>query len=147
MSKPLYLLDTNILVHAARRDATWERIKEQYDPFMREPSPVYSFVSDGELRSLAKQWNWGEDKVEQMEYVLQYFLRVTLENNTIVEAYATLDAFSRVKGIKMGKNDLWIAASAYCLNAVLLTEDTDFDHLNNVFIQVAGVQKASIGED
>jgi tRNA(fMet)-specific endonuclease VapC len=80
MSKPLYLLDTNILVHAARRAAT-------------------------------------------------------------------LDAFSRVKGVKMGKNDLWIAASAYCLNAVLLTEDTDFDHLNNVFIQVAGVRKASIVED
>jgi tRNA(fMet)-specific endonuclease VapC len=144
MPKPLYLLDTNILVHASRRDTTWEAVKEQYDPFMRQPSPVYSFVSDGELRSLAKQWNWGEDKVEQMEYVLQYFLRVTLENDAIVESYATLDAFSRIKGIKMGKNDLWIAATAYCLDAILLTEDGDFDHLNNVFIQVANVQKTAV---
>jgi tRNA(fMet)-specific endonuclease VapC len=141
MPKPLYLLDTNILVHASRRDATWKAIKEQYDPFMREPSPVYSFVSDGELRSLAKQWNWGDDKVEHMEYILQYFLRITLENDAIVESYATIDAFSRIKGIKMGKNDLWIASTAYCLDATLLTEDGDFDHLNNVFIQVANVQK------
>ena len=144
MPKPLYLLDTNILVHASRRDATWEAAKEQYDPFMRQPSPVYGFVSEGELRSLAKQWNWGEDKVEQMEYVLQYFLRVTLENDAIVEAYATLDAFSRIKGVKMGKNDLWIAATAYCLDPILLTEDGDFDHLNNVFIQVANVQKTVV---
>ena len=61
MAKPLYLLDTNILVHACRRDSAWETIKAQFDPMMSEPLPVYSFVTDGELRSLALQWNWGED--------------------------------------------------------------------------------------
>ena len=29
MAKPLYLLDTNILVHACRRDSAWEVIKAQ----------------------------------------------------------------------------------------------------------------------
>jgi predicted nucleic acid-binding protein len=37
---------------------------------------------------------------------------------------------------KMGKNDLWIAATASLLNASLITTDADFDHLNDVFLNV-----------
>jgi len=36
----------------------------------------------------------------------------------------------------MGKNDLWIAATAYALEAVLLTTNGDFDHLHNLFFEV-----------
>jgi predicted nucleic acid-binding protein len=36
----------------------------------------------------------------------------------------------------MGKNDLWIAATAYAMNAMLLTTDGDFDHLENAFIDL-----------
>jgi predicted nucleic acid-binding protein len=39
----------------------------------------------------------------------------------------------------MGKNDLWIAATASVLDATLLTTDNDFDHLQNEFLQVAKV--------
>jgi tRNA(fMet)-specific endonuclease VapC len=132
MPSPLYLLDTNILVHACRRDASWNAIKAQFDPMMTDPAPVYCFVTAGELRSLAKQHDWGEEKLQQMEFVLRYFPRITIESDDVVNAYATLDTYSRRQGIRMGKNDLWIAATAFCLNAILLTEDADFDHLQNV---------------
>ncbi|MET3125260.1 putative nucleic acid-binding protein [Arcicella rosea] len=36
----------------------------------------------------------------------------------------------------MGKNDLWIAATASLLNLTLVTTDSDFDHLNNYFLQL-----------
>jgi predicted nucleic acid-binding protein len=39
----------------------------------------------------------------------------------------------------MGKNDLWIAATASTLNIPLLTTDNDFDHLNGVFLEVKKV--------
>jgi predicted nucleic acid-binding protein len=39
----------------------------------------------------------------------------------------------------MGKNDLWIAATAYILDATLLTADGDFDHLNGSFLDVKKV--------
>jgi tRNA(fMet)-specific endonuclease VapC len=35
----------------------------------------------------------------------------------------------------MGKNDLWIAASAAVTSAVLMTTDKDFDHLHPQRIQ------------
>lgn len=62
-------------------------------------------------------------------------------------SFSEIDAFSQGKhGVKklpngmssrnMGKNDLWIAASASVLNAVLLTTDKDFDHLDEEFLEV-----------
>lgn len=39
-------------------------------------------------------------------------------------------------GKPMGKNDLWIAATAFASNATLLTADRDFLHLNQAFIPV-----------
>jgi len=36
----------------------------------------------------------------------------------------------------MGKNDLWIAATAYVIQATLTTTDKDFDHLNKTFINL-----------
>lgn len=36
----------------------------------------------------------------------------------------------------MGKNDLWIAATASVLNLELITTDSDFDHLDGSFIKL-----------
>jgi tRNA(fMet)-specific endonuclease VapC len=36
----------------------------------------------------------------------------------------------------MGKNDLWIAATAALLGLKLVTTDADFGHLNGVLIEV-----------
>jgi tRNA(fMet)-specific endonuclease VapC len=36
----------------------------------------------------------------------------------------------------MGKNDLWIAATASLLNLKLITTDADFDHLDSSFISL-----------
>ena len=36
----------------------------------------------------------------------------------------------------MGKNDIWIAATASVLKSTLITTDKDFDHLNNRFLEV-----------
>lgn len=58
-----------------------------------------------------------------------------------------MDAYSKHKdsvrkypkgysSIKVGKNDLWIAATAQVTNSKLVTTDRDFDHLDGVFIDV-----------
>jgi predicted nucleic acid-binding protein len=38
--------------------------------------------------------------------------------------------------IIMGKNDIWIAATAKVADATLLSIDNDFNHLNKTFIKV-----------
>ena len=48
----------------------------------------------------------------------------------------------------MGKNDLWIAATASVLNAALLAIDHDFDHLSSVFLKVIYIdQKLTASDD
>lgn len=39
----------------------------------------------------------------------------------------------------MGKNDLWIAATASLLNLQLVTTDGDFDHLDQTFLSLKKV--------
>jgi predicted nucleic acid-binding protein len=62
-----------------------------------------------------------------------------------MENYADIDAFSqsnhptmRLSGSarKMGKNDLWIAATTFLLQGKLFTTDGDFFHLHNTFFAV-----------
>ncbi|MEK7833484.1 MAG: PIN domain-containing protein [Acidobacteriota bacterium] len=134
MAEPLYFLDTNILVHLVRRDDLGRYINARFSLFTANPRPMISDVSEGELRSLAIQWGWGKSKLEQMEFVFSCFSRIAIGDPMILKAYAVIDAHSQSIGNPMGKNDVWIAASAKALGARLLTTDKDFDHLEPHFV-------------
>lgn len=131
---PIYQLDTNILIYAVRGGITWNKIKAVCDPLMTEPRPIYSLVSEAELLSFAEQNRWGAAKRQQVAFFLGYFDRVTIDDPKILAAYTLIDAFSRKKGVTMGKNDLWIAATANVYGAVLVTTDRDFEHLHGKYL-------------
>lgn len=130
----LYLLDTNILVHLVRGDALGQRIQATYAPLMAERRPLISVVTDGELRSLTYQFDWGNERLEQVLFLLGYFQRMPIDTPDVLRAYVVIDADSRRNGRRMGKNDLWIAATTHVTGATLLTSDEDFDHLDPVFL-------------
>lgn len=58
------------------------------------------------------------------------FVVVPIELPGMYDAYATIDHESRRTGIAIGKNDVWIAATAKVTGTTLLTTDKDFDHLH-----------------
>lgn len=139
-----YLLDTNILLHYIRKDAISKQIDDVWRPFSSANRSIVSIVSFGEIESIAIQSNWGQQKLFLLEQLLMLVLRADLTLD-IVERYAAIDAFSQGKSKthtleatarNMGKNDLWIAATASVLNAKLLTTDADFDHLNGVYVDL-----------
>lgn len=129
-----YFLDTNILIHLIRRDFTGEALIQQYNLYLTSPRPLISDVTEGELRSLALQWKWGNSRLEQMEFLLSYFWRISINTTELFNAYAVIDAYSESVGFSMGKNDLWIAAPVYTSQSHLLTTDKDFNHLQARFI-------------
>jgi len=68
-----------------------------------------------------------------------------LDTNILIDRYVQIDTFSQNKLLgqplgltprNMGKNDLWIAATASVLGAKLLTTDGDFNHLQGVFLDL-----------
>lgn len=69
-----------------------------------------------------------------MEFVLGHFPLVTIHDPPVIEAYAAIDAHFQRQGRSVGKNDLWIAATAVTTGAVLLTTDHDFDDMDPLFL-------------
>jgi tRNA(fMet)-specific endonuclease VapC len=114
--------------------------------------PMISVVTVGEILSFGMQAGWGEKKMQAVQGLMTKIVRADINSADIdlLNAYAETDAFSKGKtilkhasksAIKMGKNDLWIAATAKVAGATLLTIDSDFDHLNSTFIQVKKYQR------
>lgn len=131
-----YLLDTNVLVHCVRGDDVWQGIQAAHFLLLLEPLPLICVVSVGELRSLASQFNWQTRRRSQMEFILDYFDWVNIDRPSILNTYAEIDAWTRQNGRKMGKNDLWIAASAAESGSRLITTDQDFISLDPTFLAV-----------
>lgn len=129
-----HLLDTNILVHFVRGSDVWARVRDVYQLLTAELRPIISVVTVGELRSLSLQWKWGKRKLDQVEFALASFEVRTILDADVIRLYATIDAFCESIGHPLGKNDLWIAATAAVTGATLLTTDRDFDHLAPRFL-------------
>ena len=64
--------------------------------------------------------------MNQAAFLLGYFGRAGIDAPDVLQAYADIDTFSRNGGIRMGKNDLWIAATVLALDATLVSCDGDF---------------------
>lgn len=121
------IFDTNLIVEHIRR---------------QEPLPglaVIPMVVAGELEAFALKADWGYQKVTFLQKTLNYYPLVEV-SRSLTTLYAQVDAFSQGKlassplppGLtsrNMGKNDLWIAATALYFDMELYTNDKDFDHL------------------
>lgn len=136
------LFDTNVLIHLA---------KDHSLKFLQLINPdnhkiFISVVTVGELKSIALQNNWGPRKLAVIEILLEEMLIVEI-NEGLIDSYAQIDAYSQHRNSSfpdypfktarnMGKNDLWIAATAALLGLKLITTDGDFDHLHEAFFEV-----------
>jgi predicted nucleic acid-binding protein len=140
-----YLLDTNILLAYLRDGGLANKIDKHFQPLAYPNTPIVSVVSLGELKSIALRNNWGQKRLDLLDKFVKQFLIADINIATIIDKYAEIDAFSQGKlaskllkesARNMGKNDLWIAASASVLKATLLTSDHDFSHLKNEYINL-----------
>ncbi len=121
----MILLDTNIVIKHIRKELIYA------------DSSFISIVTVGELKAFAKKKNWGENKLQLLKKNLDVLSVIDISHH-ITDVYAEIDAFSQglhsdkrlnVSARNMGKNDIWIAATAYFFDIPLQTNDNDFDHL------------------
>lgn len=142
-----YLLDTGVLLGYLRGSPYAAFIEQRYSPFLFPNIAAISIVTNGELHSLALQSNWGAKKLRDLDDLLRKTPHFDINHESILHSYAEIDAFSQDKlasqslpqgmsARNMGKNDLWIAATATVFNATLITTDYDFNHLNGIFLPV-----------
>lgn len=135
----VYLLDTNILVHLIRGRGMAAHLQARYGLNTILADPVVSVISCGEVLSFARQRGWGKGLLSRMQHILDQFEPLDINHPAIIEAYADIDATSHSLGYKMGKNDVWLAATAQVLRLPFLTTDKDFNHLNGSSLDVVWV--------
>lgn len=142
-----YLLDTNILVYYITKPQKLVEFEKQHQPFSNKNVALISIVTEAEMKSIAIQRGWGKKKIKQLDKLLGQFLKVPVQSERQIEVYAEIDSYSKHKDPErtypadfssntVGKNDLWIAATAHITNSKLVTTDGDFDHLNGVFVDL-----------
>ena len=124
------VFDTNVVIAHLRR--------QQLLPLRA----VLPFAVVGELEAFALKADWGYQKVAFLRQLLERYPLVGFVPE-LAGLYARLDAYSqgRLRGQplpaglsarNMGKNDLWIAASALEHCAALLTRDAHFSHIDGL---------------
>jgi tRNA(fMet)-specific endonuclease VapC len=139
----LFLLDTNILIAYIRWGLLGHYIEATYNLYTLQPAPIISIVTEGEIRTLALRHDWGVVKLAELQRLLNSMTIVPLPYRNVIDAYARIDHHCVRNGLTVGKNDLWIAATAQVTGATILTTDHDFDPLHGLFLQRDRVDPAS----
>lgn len=129
-----YLLDTNVVLHLMRGNALGQSIASAYGLRDSLNRGVISVVTVGEMLALARHRNWEAKKSSSLKALLDQLVWIDINAPDILEAYSVLDSESLKQGKRMGKNDVWIAATARVSGLTLLTTDLDFDHLHGTWI-------------
>lgn len=135
-----FVLDTNIVLAYIRQSPLYLELESSLRLTSDDAQLIVSIVTVGEIRVLAHRNGWGEKKIVQLNAFIEHALFVVDVNfgaPELIDAYVEIDCFSH--GRSMGKNDLWIAATASVTGATLVTTDSDFDHLGEAFFQLAKI--------
>ncbi|TXB57466.1 type II toxin-antitoxin system VapC family toxin [Phaeodactylibacter luteus] len=140
-----YLLDTNVLIIYSRSADIARRIERDHQLFDGSNDLAVSVVTIGEINSLIAQYGYGKRRKKSIQNVLDKVLEIDINIRKILDLYGQIDAYSQGKlkdkkgnftSRNMGKNDLWIAATASAFDMVLVTTDQDFVHLDGEFIKL-----------
>ncbi len=145
-----FILDTNVLLGHLKGEKVIMDTFEEWGLNLTDVNIIISIVVFAEMKSLGKQRKWFVKKYDSVNNWLRKFLIIPLESEDLLEVYAEIDAYSQGKlenkplptGLSsrnMGKNDLWIAATAYLLEATLITTDGNFDHLDKVYFDLVKI--------
>ena len=141
-----YLLDTNIVYGWIKKYDFRQNIEKSFKPFSPANTPIISIVTVGEINALALANGWGKRTRRDLESFLKRLVIIDINSEDILQRYAEIYAFSQGRhpekplsssARNMGKNDLWIAATASVVNGTLITTDKDFDHLHDEFLKLA----------
>ena len=133
--------------------ALWANEELEFDD--AEAIVLTSVICRGEILALAEKRGWGRNKRDQLEDVLNRFPTIDINRELIIDAYARIDAWTHGRpvvspqdipppkpAVSMKQNDIWIAATAHVSQTTLVSTDSDFDHLNGVWVHRIYVDQA-----
>jgi predicted nucleic acid-binding protein len=121
-------------VHLLRNKSTGQAIEAGFELSTRPERPLLCSVVEGEIRGLAAWWGWGPAKIAKLEKTLSELVRVSAGEAEVVKSYGVLYAHQTKIGLKVGENDLWLAATASAIRGTILTCDSDFQKFDQAMV-------------
>lgn len=140
-----YLLDSNIILIYSRNDEVTRNLESKYKIFSGGNRMGISVVSKGEIEASILKSDLGEKRKYRIKTLMNQLTTFGINFEEVINSYAKIDAFSQGKLIaskkkfssrNMGKNDIWIAATASAFKLKLITTDKDFNHLENDYVNL-----------
>ena len=132
MSSPYYLLDTNICIYITKQKPLSVLKKfESLTPY----DVGMSMITYGELCYGATKSNMPQKSEMLLQELIRYIFPLSFPEN-IAKHYGNSRHFLEKKGLIIGGNDLWIAAHALAIDAVLVTNNTkEFSRIPHLKIE------------
>ena len=116
------LLDTSVFSLLLKRGDSRTAL---YLPDIQDRLLALSFVTVGETYRWAYLYNWGTEKVKELEETFEKFVIL----NTHEEVARHWARIMSIRGQRFRDNDAWIAACALVYGCVLVTHDKHFSDI------------------
>lgn len=144
------VVDTCTVINIVKGSPQGIKCLEAIAQLDESPNIIISVATKAELETFSLTNQWNADKIKKLSTFLNSatVININANDKKLLEAYIQIDGYSKRKlpdstgqllpdsAKKMGKNDLWIAATAHVIEAPLITTDGDFDHLHDKLLTV-----------
>jgi predicted nucleic acid-binding protein len=129
----LFLLDTNAFSDLMREHPQLDARLARVSPTDRV---VLCSVVRGEIRYGIERLPQGKRRQELEAKATKLFAVVPCESvpEAAGDHYARIKLTRQQRGLSLDENDLWIAATAVALGAVLITRDSDFHQIDGLTV-------------
>jgi tRNA(fMet)-specific endonuclease VapC len=128
---PLYLFDTNTVSAVMADDA---KVKARLS---LQPTALTCAIVRGEIRYGLARLPAGKRRTDLETKANTVFAALAIEAVTAVAAdrYGSIRSSLEANGFNLSDNDLWIAATALSLGAVLVSNDQAFRHVPGLSVE------------
>lgn len=141
------LLDTGIVLNLIRKRPAGPWISETYQLGNRPKRPLTSRVTIGECLAFSRRSKnpWSKEKKDRLDELLRELPVVELDSGRVTELFADFSGYLFNSGQPLGNShDIWIAACAVSIDAVVLTADRDFARFIHLGLRVERIDPEEI---
>lgn len=127
----IFLLDTNTFSHLMQEDST---VDARLKGCSAQDRVIICPVVRGEILFGIKRLQAGKRRRKLTSIANLLFSKIPCEAipEDAGDHYSSVKVACQQKGLPLGENDLWIAATALSLGATLVTRDTDFQSVDSL---------------
>ncbi|MGH7437416.1 MAG: type II toxin-antitoxin system VapC family toxin [Polyangiaceae bacterium] len=130
----LYLLDTNAISGLMRKRP---EIRGRLSSLGAGHSVATCPIVRGEILFGVERLPEGRRRQELSELATEVFAQVPCESvpESAGDAYSQIKAARQRRGLTLDENDLWVAATARALGAILVSTDGDFAQIDGLTVE------------